>query len=86
MKILPRGHGTEAELCSKALSRSIPGHPWPPAAADPGSPDGPCLAEPPGPGGGADAQGKALAPWERKWLAGTVELSAPLKSIDQVLK
>jgi hypothetical protein len=34
----------------------------------------------------SDAQGHAKLPWEPKWLAATVELSAPLQGIDQVLK
>ena len=43
------------------------------------------------PGGGkksyrTDAKGLIVLPWEPKWAAGTVELSAPLKSIDQSLK
>ena len=33
-----------------------------------------------------DAQGKALVPWEPRWLKGTIELSAPLQGIDQILK
>lgn len=33
-----------------------------------------------------DAQGVIVLPWEPKWAAGTVELSAPLKGIDQTLK
>lgn len=33
-----------------------------------------------------DDQGKALVPWDSKWLGGTVELSAPLKGIEQVMK
>jgi hypothetical protein len=34
----------------------------------------------------ADARGRIEMPWEKKWLAGTVELSAPLSGIDQILK
>jgi len=34
----------------------------------------------------SDAKGHARVPWERKWLAATVELSAPLQGIDQVMK
>ena len=34
----------------------------------------------------ADAKGRLEMPWEKKWLAGMVELSAPLKGIDQVVK
>ncbi len=34
----------------------------------------------------SDAKGHARLPWNSKWLAGIVELSAPLKGIDQVLK
>jgi hypothetical protein len=33
-----------------------------------------------------DAKGQIVLPWEPKWAAGTVELSAPLKGIDQTLK
>jgi hypothetical protein len=33
-----------------------------------------------------DAKGVIVLPWEPKWAAGTVELSAPLKGIDQTLK
>jgi hypothetical protein len=33
-----------------------------------------------------DAKGQAKLPWEPKWLAATVELSAPLQGIDQVVK
>ncbi len=33
-----------------------------------------------------DAEGRATLPWEPKWLTAVVELSAPLKGIDQVLK
>jgi len=33
-----------------------------------------------------DAKGLIVLPWEPKWAAGTVELSAPLKGIDQTLK
>jgi len=34
----------------------------------------------------ADAKGRIEMPWQKKWLAGTVELSAPLTGIDQILK
>ena len=34
----------------------------------------------------ADSQGRLELPWEPKWAAGTVELSAPLAGIDQILK
>jgi len=34
----------------------------------------------------ADAKGRIELPWEPKWAAGLVELSAPLVGIDQVLK
>ncbi len=34
----------------------------------------------------ADAKGVIVLPWEPKWAAGLVELSAPLKGIDQTLK
>jgi hypothetical protein len=34
----------------------------------------------------ADAKGRIELPWEPKWAAGTVELSAPLSGIDQILK
>jgi hypothetical protein len=34
----------------------------------------------------ADAKGRLELPWEPKWAAGTVELSAPLVAIDQILK
>lgn len=34
----------------------------------------------------ADDKGRIEMPWEKKWLAGTVELSAPLAGIDQILK
>lgn len=34
----------------------------------------------------SDAKGHARLPWEPKWLAATVELSAPLQGIDQVMK
>ena len=34
----------------------------------------------------ADAKGRIELPWEKKWLAGTVELSAPLSGIDQIVK
>jgi len=33
-----------------------------------------------------DAKGLIVLPWEPKWAAGIVELSAPLKGIDQTLK
>lgn len=33
-----------------------------------------------------DARGVVVLPWEPKWAAGLVELSAPLKAIDQTLK
>jgi hypothetical protein len=33
-----------------------------------------------------DAKGLIVLPWEPKWAAGTVVLSAPLKAIDQTLK
>lgn len=33
-----------------------------------------------------DGKGLIVLPWEPKWAAGTVELSAPLKGIDQTLK
>ena len=33
-----------------------------------------------------DAKGVIVLPWEPKWAAGSVELSAPLKGIDQTLK
>ena len=33
-----------------------------------------------------DAKGLIVLPWEPKWAAGSVELSAPLKGIDQTLK
>ena len=33
-----------------------------------------------------DAKGVLVLPWEPKWAAGVVELSAPLKGIDQTLK
>ena len=33
-----------------------------------------------------DAKGLVVLPWEPKWAAGSVELSAPLKGIDQTLK
>jgi hypothetical protein len=34
----------------------------------------------------ADAKGRLELPWEPKWAAGIVELSAPLMGIDQVVK
>ena len=34
----------------------------------------------------SDAKGHASLPWDPSWLAGMVELTAPLKGIDQVLK
>ena len=34
----------------------------------------------------ADAKGRIELPWEPKWAAGIVELSAPLSGIDQILK
>lgn len=34
----------------------------------------------------SDARGHATLPWNPSWLAGMVELSAPLKGIDQILK
>jgi hypothetical protein len=34
----------------------------------------------------ADTAGRIELPWEPKWAAGTVELSAPLSGIDQILK
>jgi hypothetical protein len=34
----------------------------------------------------SDAKGRIELPWEPKWAAGMVELSAPLAGIDQVLK
>lgn len=34
----------------------------------------------------SDGKGHATLPWDPSWLAGTVELTAPLKGIDQVLK
>ena len=34
----------------------------------------------------ADAKGRIEMPWDKKWLAGTVELSAPLTGIDQIVK
>jgi hypothetical protein len=34
----------------------------------------------------SDAKGQIVLPWEPKWAAGIVELSAPLKGIDQTLK
>jgi hypothetical protein len=34
----------------------------------------------------ADAKGRIELPWEPKWSAGVVELSAPLSGIDQILK
>lgn len=34
----------------------------------------------------ADAKGVIVLPWEPKWAPGLVELSAPLKGIDQTLK
>jgi hypothetical protein len=34
----------------------------------------------------ADARGRLELPWEPKWAAGMVELSAPLAGIDQILK
>ena len=34
----------------------------------------------------ADAKGRIELPWEKKWLAGTVELSAPLTGLDPVVK
>ena len=34
----------------------------------------------------ADDKGRLEMPWEKKWLAGMVELSAPLAGIDQILK
>jgi hypothetical protein len=34
----------------------------------------------------ADAKGRIELPWEPKWSAGIVELSAPLSGIDQILK
>ena len=33
-----------------------------------------------------DAKGQISLPWEPKWVAGLVELSAPLSGIDQILK
>ena len=34
----------------------------------------------------ADAKGRIELPWEPKWAAGMVELSAPLSGIDQIMK
>jgi hypothetical protein len=34
----------------------------------------------------ADARGRIELPWEPKWAAGMVELSAPLAGIDQIMK
>ena len=34
----------------------------------------------------ADAKGRLELPWQPKWAAGVVELSAPLAGIDQILK
>lgn len=34
----------------------------------------------------SNAKGEIVLPWEPKWTAGVVELSAPLKGIDQTLK
>jgi hypothetical protein len=34
----------------------------------------------------ADAKGRIEMPWEPKWAAGIVELSAPLAGVDQILK
>ena len=33
-----------------------------------------------------DAAGRIELPWEPKWAAGIVELSAPLTDIDQIVK
>jgi hypothetical protein len=34
----------------------------------------------------ADAKGRIELPWEPKWAAGVVELSAPLVAVDQIMK
>jgi len=34
----------------------------------------------------ADAKGRIELPWEPKWAAGTVDLSAPLAGVDQIMK